>query len=150
MFLNVFQRFYTFNICVIFCKFAYQIIKMIKSLLLVGFGGGIGSIFRYLTSFYISKYFPSKFPIGTFAVNLLGCFLIGMLVGYFEKNNLVNSDMKFLFVTGFCGGYTTFSAFGYENMNLFQSNNTLLAFTYIGASLIFGLLAVWFGLFLAK
>lgn len=123
---------------------------MVKSLLLVGFGGGIGSIFRYLTTFYLAKYFPSKFPLGTFAVNLLGCFLIGLLAGYFEKNNLVNSDMKFLFVTGFCGGYTTFSAFGYENLNLFQSNNTLLAFAYIGASLIFGLLAVWLGLFLAK
>lgn len=123
---------------------------MVKSLLLVGFGGGIGSIFRYLTTFYLAKYFPSKFPLGTFAVNLLGCFLIGLLAGYFEKNNLVNSDMKFLFVTGFCGGYTTFSAFGYENLNLFQSNNTLLAFSYIGASLIFGLLAVWLGLFLAK
>ena len=123
---------------------------MIKSVLIVGFGGGIGSILRYLTTFYAAKFFPSKFPIGTFAVNFLGCFLVGLLLGYFEKNNLVNSDLKLLFVTGFCGGYTTFSAFGYENINLFQSNNTLLAFAYIGASLIFGLLAVWLGLFLAK
>ncbi len=123
---------------------------MIKSILIVGFGGGIGSILRYLTTFYAAKFFPLKFPIGTFAVNFLGCFLVGLLLGYFEKNNLVNSDLKLLFVTGFCGGYTTFSAFGYENINLFQSNNTLLAFAYIGASLIFGLLAVWLGLFLAK
>ncbi|MNF07689.1 camphor resistance protein CrcB [compost metagenome] len=58
--------------------------------------------------------------------------------------------MKLLFVTGFGGGYTTFSAFGYENMNLIQNNNSLLALGYIGASLFFGLLAVWLGLFLAK
>lgn len=123
---------------------------MFKSIVLVGLGGGIGSIFRFLTSFYVSKYFPSKFPLGTFAVNLIGCFIVGLLMGYFEKNNLIDSDMKLLFVTGFCGGYTTFSAFGYENISLFQSNNSLLAFGYIGASLIFGLLAVWLGLFLAK
>ncbi len=125
-------------------------VKMFKSILIVGFGGGIGSILRFLTSFYMSKYFPSKFPLGTFTVNLLGCFLVGLLLGYFEKNNLMNSDMKLLFVTGFCGGYTTFSAFGYENMNLIQNNNSLFALGYIGASLFFGLLAVWFGLFLAK
>ncbi len=123
---------------------------MIKSILLVGFGGGIGSIFRYLTSIAISKYFPTKFPLATFTANILGCFIIGLLFGYFEKNNLVNSDMKLLFVTGFCGGYTTFSTFGYENISLFQSNNSLLAFAYIAASLIFGLLAVWIGLIIAK
>ena len=123
---------------------------MLKSLLFVGLGGGIGSIFRYLTSFYIARYVPAKFPLATFTANILGCFLIGLLFGYFEKNNVVNSDMKLLFVTGFCGGYTTFSTFGYENISLFQSNNSLLAFAYIGASLIFGLLAVWLGLFLTK
>ena len=123
---------------------------MLKSLLFVGLGGSIGSIFRYLTSIYIAKYFPTKFPLATFWVNILGCFLIGLLFGYFEKNTMVNSDMKLLFVTGFCGGYTTFSTFGHENISLFQSNNSLLAFAYIGASLIFGLLAVWLGLFLAK
>lgn len=123
---------------------------MFKSIVLVGLGGGIGSIFRYLTSFYIVKYFPSKFPLATFTANILGCFIIGLLFGYFEKNNLVDSNLKLLFVTGFCGGYTTFSAFGYENMSLFQSNNSLLAFVYIAASLIFGLLAVWFGLFVTK
>lgn len=123
---------------------------MLKSILLVGFGGGIGSIFRYLTSFYIVKYLPSKFPLATFTANILGCFIIGLLFGYFEKNNLVDSNLKLLFVTGFCGGYTTFSTFGYENISLLQNNNSLLAFAYIGASLFFGLLAVWLGLFLAK
>ena len=123
---------------------------MLKSLLFVGLGGGIGSIFRYLTSVYIARYVPAKFPLATFSSNIIGCFLIGLLFGYFEKNTMVNSDMKLLFVTGFCGGYTTFSTFGHENISLFQSNNSLLAFAYIGASLIFGLLAVWLGLFLAK
>ncbi|MCY1226717.1 putative fluoride ion transporter CrcB [compost metagenome] len=134
-----------------FIKFVIlNTLKMIKSLLIVGLGGALGSIFRYLTSLAIGKYMPAKFPLGTFTANILGCFIIGLLFGYFEKNNLVNSDMKLFFATGFCGGYTTFSTFGYENISLFQSNNSLLAFAYIGASLFFGLLAVWFGLFLTK
>ena len=136
--------------CMIFSKFVFKRLKMIKSILLVGFGGGIGSIFRYLTSLYIAKYFSSKFPLATFTANILGCFVIGLLFGYFEKNNLVDSNLKLLFATGFCGGYTTFSTFGYENINLLQNNNSLLALAYIGASLFFGLLAVWLGLFLAK
>ena len=145
-----FWRLYHFIYLRISVSLFFKTFIMLKSLLLVGFGGGIGSIFRYLTSFYIAKYFPSKFPLATFTANILGCFIIGLLIGYFEKNNLVDSNMKLLFVTGFCGGYTTFSTFGYENISFLQHNNSLLAFAYIGASLFFGLLAVWLGLFLAK
>ncbi|HEU4496121.1 MAG TPA: fluoride efflux transporter CrcB [Flavobacterium sp.] len=123
---------------------------MVKSLLMVGLGGGIGSILRYLTAMAVFKYFPSKFPLATFAVNILGCFLIGLLSGFFEKNSLAGPGLKLLFATGFCGGYTTFSAFGYESTRLFQSNASFLAFAYIGASLFCGILAVWLGLFVAK
>lgn len=121
---------------------------MLKPLLLIGLGGGIGSMLRYLTSVLANKYFPSIFPWGTFIVNILGCFLIGLLLGFFERNAMANPGLKFFFITGFCGGYTTFSAFAAENMVLFQSGNLLPAFLYIAASVIIGLAAVWLGLFL--
>jgi len=80
----------------------------------------------------------------------LGCLLIGILLGLFERQQLSNPDLKFLFITGFCGGYTTFSAFASENINLFQSSNSLIAFLYIAVSVLVGLLAVWLGLMLTK
>lgn len=123
---------------------------MWRTLLLIGFGGAIGSIFRYLTAVIVNKYYASAFPLATFITNVLGCFLIGLIVGLLEKNQMTNSDLKWFLITGFCGGYTTFSAFGYENMSLFQNNNSGIAFIYMGLSILFGLFAVWLGLLLAK
>ena len=123
---------------------------MIRAIILVGVGGGIGSVFRYLTAVVVNKYFQPAFPWATFIANILGCLIIGLLLGFFEKYQLTNPDLKYLFATGFCGGYTTFSTFAAENMNLFQSGNTLTAFLYIAASVIAGLLAVWLGLIIAK
>ena len=123
---------------------------MIRTLLLIAFGGGIGSVLRYLTSVVVQKYYANIFPLATLITIVLGCFIIGLLMGVFEKNQVVTSDLKWLFVTGFCGGYTTFSTFGYENISLFQNNNSALAFLYIGGSVFMGLFAVWMGLILTK
>ena len=123
---------------------------MVRAIILVGIGGGIGSIFRYLTNVFVAKYFQTIFPLATLLANILGCLLIGILLGFFERQQLSSPDLKFLFITGFCGGYTTFSAFASENINLFQSNNSLIAFLYIAVSVLVGLLAVWLGLMLAK
>ena len=123
---------------------------MTKSILLVGLGGGVGSMLRYLTSVVVTKYFQSNFPIATFAVNMLGCLLIGFLISLFDKQQLTNPDFRLLFITGFCGGFTTFSTFAAENIDLFQSGHSLIALLYIGASIFVSLFFVWLGMVVVR
>ena len=123
---------------------------MIKTILFIAIGGAIGSVLRYLTALLVNRYWSNHFPLATFITNVLGCFLIGLFIGILEKNNLASSNLKWFLVTGLCVGYTTFSAFGDENISLLQSNNSFLAFVYIGFSVLIGLLAVWLGLFMTK
>ncbi len=105
---------------------------------------------RFLTSVVTARYYPSFFFLSTFAVNIIGCFLIGLLLGALGQSVHTNQDLKVLFITGFCGGYTTFSAFAAENVHLMQNNSYWVAMLYIGLSIITGLLAVWLGLTMAK
>ncbi len=121
---------------------------MIKTLLLIGIGGGMGSILRYLTSLLAAKYFEGSFPLGTFIANIVGCLLIGIFLGMFTQKE--DSQLVMLFVIGFCGGYTTFSSFAYENLDLLQSGNYGTAFLYIAGSMLISLFAVWAGLSMVK
>ena len=123
---------------------------MLKTILLVGFGGAIGSIFRFLSHWLTSKYFQNTFPLSTFLVNILGSLLIGLFIGYLGKYFPENHPLKFLLIVGFCGGFTTFSSFALENYNLLQGNQQIIAYLYIIASIILTITAVGFGNYLAK
>ncbi|MGC3944376.1 MAG: fluoride efflux transporter CrcB [Chryseolinea sp.] len=121
-----------------------------KTVVLVGVGGFIGSIARYLTTLYFNKVVPPPFPFGTFVVNIIGCLLIGIFFGASERFNWLNSEWRIFLTTGICGGFTTFSAFAYENVRLLQSENYLTFAMYAAASFVVCLLATFGGIALAK
>ncbi len=123
---------------------------MLLQIIYVAIGGAIGSIFRYLLSNPINITFKETFPLGTFIVNLLGCFLIGILVGLFEKQVLSNPLYKLLFITGFCGGFTTFSTYAYESIQLFNLQQFFTLFFYVFLSNVAGFLLAMLGLYLTK
>jgi len=116
---------------------------MIKNLVLVGAGGAAGSMLRYAVWFFTARYFSGHFPLATFIVNITGCFLIGLMIGVFGGDH--EARMRLLLVTGFCGGYTTFSAFSLENLTLMNNGQVLTSAAYILASVVCGLAAVWLG-----
>ena len=117
---------------------------MIRNFLLVALGGAGGSVLRYMLS-----NINTSFPWGTFAVNILGSLLIGLLVGFVSKG-VLSPEMKLLLVTGFCGGFTTFSTFANESFSMMKAGDVLLTALYVGASVIIGILAVWGGMTLSN
>ncbi len=119
---------------------------MLKNIFLVSVGGACGSVFRYLNSLVFTT---KKFPLSTFAVNILGCFVIGLLMGYFIKQQNIQS-WQMLLVTGFCGGFTTFSAFSFDIVLLLQQQRYNMALLYIFSTLILGVLSTILGMYLMK
>ncbi|MBH1959427.1 MAG: fluoride efflux transporter CrcB [Flavobacteriia bacterium] len=119
-----------------------------RNLFYIFIGGGLGSVMRFLVSSYTQKLWNiNSFPMGTFVVNVIGCFLIGMFSAYFLK---VDNYLKFLLITGFCGGFTTFSTFSAENISLWENGNYVVLAFYILLSVIIGFGAVYLGLNIAK
>ncbi len=123
---------------------------MLKQLILVGVGGGIGSMLRFLVSVSTSRFAHGTFPFPTLLVNLSGCFLIGLLVGVFIQPSYASNNMRLLLVTGFCGGYTTFSAFAHENLLLIENQQVLMAIGYTVLSVVLGVALVWAGIWITQ
>jgi CrcB protein len=123
---------------------------MLRNLFLVFIGGGTGSMLRYLSSLLAARWaVASVFPLATFLVNILGCFVAGVLVSSFDRG-LTGTDWRLLLITGFCGGYTTFSAFSTESFAMMQRGEWLVAVLYIAASILIGLAVVGLGVLAGK
>lgn len=115
-----------------------------KQFLLVGFGGALGSMLRF-QSVALATRFSAGFPAGTVAVNLVGCFLIGLMSALAQKRGIVSEEARLLLVTGLLGGFTTFSAFGLDTLNLLQKSKYLPAVGNVAISVLGGLSMVWLG-----
>jgi CrcB protein len=124
--------------------------QMSKAWILVGIGGLLGSISRYAMASFITNTFPYSFPIGTFIVNIIGCLLIGVFYGLADQFGWLSPEWRIFLTTGFCGGFTTFSSFAYENILLLQRAEFASFAWYSIGSFTVGLLAVFSGLLITK
>lgn len=120
-----------------------------KNALLVFIGGGFGSVLRYIIGKHLNSQ-NSGIPYGTLTANILGSLLIGIILGLALKNNTLNQNHTLLLATGFCGGFTTFSSFAYENHVFLKSGDFTSFALYTIASFTLGFLAVFGGMYLAK
>jgi CrcB protein len=120
-----------------------------KIILAIGLGSFLGGVGRYLLSQFIQTKCAVGFPFGTLGVNLLGCFLIGLVFGLAEKGN-VSTEWRIFLATGVLGGFTTFSAFSYETVTLLRDGHLAHAATYVAASILLGLLLTFAGMAIQK
>lgn len=117
------------------------------NVLIVGIGGFLGSIARYLLGGWVLHHtIEARFPWSTFAVNVAGCLIIGVLSGLVERFEMISPAARIFLFTGVLGGFTTFSAFGLETVHLLRRGEFLVAATYAGGSVIAGVIALWIGL----
>ena len=121
---------------------------MLKNFLLVFLGGGFGSVTRYIISKIDFYYAPPI--INTIIINVIGSFLIGLILGFALKSESSNSNYILFITTGFCGGFTTFSAFSEESLKLLTDGSYYMFFSYVFSSVILGIISVYFGYALFK
>jgi len=122
---------------------------MLRSLLLVGLGGCFGSMARYAVSYAVNKHWTNHFPLGTFLINIIGCFIIGLLFGLSSRNQAFQGDWWLILATGFCGGFTTFSSFALENTELMRMQQSMTALIYTLLSIVLGIILCRTGIWLA-
>ncbi len=120
---------------------------MLKNILLVGLGGALGSMLRYAVAVWFKH---ASFPLATFLVNIIGSFIIGLVFAYALRNESFALNWRIFLAAGICGGFTTFSAFSLESMQLLQQQRIGLFFLYVIGSLLLGLAATWLGYTLLK
>lgn len=123
---------------------------MLKSLLIVGTGSFIGGAMRYSLSTYIKNMYGQTFPWGTLVVNLLGCFVFGIIFALFSKHNSTDNTFCLLLTTGICGGFTTFSTFANESVQMIQNGNIGEFIGYVATSVIAGIALIALGYWIVK
>ncbi len=121
-----------------------------KEILIVGIGGGIGSIARFLSQRGAERLLDSSFPLGTFLVNIIGSFIIGVVFALSERGNFLTPEMRLFLTVGICGGFTTFSTFSYDNFNMLSERLWQFLFLNLAGSIFFGLLAVYLGIVIIR
>lgn len=119
---------------------------MWKLILAAGAGGFIGSACRFLINRLFLTFWRLPFPMATFVINILGCFIFGILFGILQRQQTLPPWMNTFLIVGFCGGFTTFSTFSYEALTLGIGGLTFTSFLYIAGSIVLGLLATWGGI----
>lgn len=115
------------------------------SVFIVGFGGFLGAVARYLINHFIRSQTSIQFPVATLMINVVGCFFIGVLMVFVERAVPYHRHILLLGVTGILGSFTTFSAFGFETLHLLRSGDFYLASINVMANVLLGLVAVWIG-----
>ncbi|HKM92399.1 MAG TPA: fluoride efflux transporter CrcB [Prolixibacteraceae bacterium] len=123
---------------------------MLRNLLIVGAGGFIGSSLRYISQLAVDKWVLTNFPLGTFVVNIVGCFIIGAFYGLAERGNFLSAELRLFLAVGFCGGFTTFSAFAADSLNLLKTNAPMLMLINVVGSVVLGVFAVYLGIILLR
>jgi fluoride exporter len=116
---------------------------MAKAILLVFLGGGAGSVARYLIGRWATSFGNFNFPIGTFVSNLLSCLILGIIVYAFSRTSEMPNTGKLLLITGFCGGFSTFSTFSYETLELIKGGHLMIALINILISVTVCILILW-------
>ncbi len=117
---------------------------------MVGIGGFIGTIARFVLGSYIGNRFGTRFPYGTFVINVSGSFLLGMVMTVLAQKTDASPNWRYLVPIGFIGAYTTFSTFEYETLRTVQDGQVLIGFANIALSVIVGLAAVWAGIVVGR
>lgn len=120
---------------------------MLKNILLVGLGGAAGSMLRYAFSVWFKH---ASFPLATFLVNIIGSFIIGLVFAYSLRSESFATNWRLFLAAGICGGFTTFSAFSLESLQLLQQQRVGIFFVYVIGTVMLGLAATWFGYSLLK
>jgi fluoride exporter len=123
---------------------------MLRTVFIIGTGGFIGSVLRFLVQIFVERNLSSTFPYGTLVANIAGSFLIGIVYALTEKGTLMSPEWRIFMAVGLCGGFTTFSSFSYNNFTMISEQTFLQLILNIGSNIFLGIIAVYLGVILIR